>query len=233
MPKPRTHPIWRLSRKEFKKLAQDHNSIRSMLVAIGLTPAGHRYTTVKARMKEEGIDYDAFKKRMEETKPRKQGTDLRLVMVKDSTYPRSKLKPRLIREGVMEYLCQICGQGPEWKGHELVLVLDHINGVNNDHRKKNLRFLCPNCNSQTPTFCGRNHKKRGRTRSQCPVCKGPKTRQASSCWTCSKKRQRRVPRPNPAELRQLVQKYGRSEVGRRHGVTETTVRNWMKQINGD
>jgi hypothetical protein len=39
-----------------------------------------------------------------------------------------------------------------WQSKTLTLVLDHINGVNNDNRLKNLRFLCPNCNSQTKTF---------------------------------------------------------------------------------
>ena len=39
---------------------------------------------------------------------------------------------------------------------ELVLELDHINGVGDDHRLENLRLLCPNCHSQTETYCGRN-----------------------------------------------------------------------------
>lgn len=40
----------------------------------------------------------------------------------------------------------------------LVLQLDHINGKRNDNRIENLRLLCPNCHSQTPTFTGRNRK---------------------------------------------------------------------------
>lgn len=38
----------------------------------------------------------------------------------------------------------------------LTLQLDHINRVNNDHRLTNLRFLCPNCHSQTDTYAGKN-----------------------------------------------------------------------------
>jgi 5-methylcytosine-specific restriction endonuclease McrA len=37
--------------------------------------------------------------------------------------------------------------------------LDHINGVRDDHRLENLRMLCPNCHSQTPTYGGRNAKR--------------------------------------------------------------------------
>jgi hypothetical protein len=39
-----------------------------------------------------------------------------------------------------------------------VLELEHCNGVRNDHRIGNLKFLCPNCHSQTETFRGRNAK---------------------------------------------------------------------------
>jgi hypothetical protein len=41
----------------------------------------------------------------------------------------------------------------------VLLQLDHINGINNDNRVENLRFLCALCHSQTPTWCGKNMKK--------------------------------------------------------------------------
>ncbi len=43
----------------------------------------------------------------------------------------------------------------DWRGKRLVLHVDHVNGINNDNRLPNLRFLCPNCHSQTPTFGNR------------------------------------------------------------------------------
>ncbi len=46
-----------------------------------------------------------------------------------------------------------------WNNKEIVLQLEHINGVNNDNRPQNLCFLCPSCHSQTSTFTGRNSKK--------------------------------------------------------------------------
>jgi Zn finger protein HypA/HybF involved in hydrogenase expression len=84
---------------------------------------------------------------------------LELVMVENSTYSRGALKKRLIEDKVLEEQCAECEIPPAWNGKRLVLVLDHINGVNNDHRLENLRLLCPNCNSQTPTFAGRNVSK--------------------------------------------------------------------------
>ena len=41
----------------------------------------------------------------------------------------------------------------------MTLILDHINGINNDHRLENLRFVCPNCNIQLDTNCGKKNKK--------------------------------------------------------------------------
>jgi hypothetical protein len=43
-----------------------------------------------------------------------------------------------------------------WRGAPLTMILDHINGVNSDNRPENLRWVCPNCNSQLPTYGGRN-----------------------------------------------------------------------------
>ena len=39
--------------------------------------------------------------------------------------------------------------------------LDHINGINDDNRLENLRFLCPNCHSLTDTYCGKSNKSEG------------------------------------------------------------------------
>lgn len=81
------------------------------------------------------------------------------IFVKDSTYTNTKcLKEKLVRENKIEYKCSICENEGKWKNKELKLQLDHINGVNNDNRVENLRFLCPNCHSQTSTFCSKNKK---------------------------------------------------------------------------
>lgn len=79
-----------------------------------------------------------------------------VMMVENSDYRRSALRRRLIKEKILPYECAICQLEPRWKGKSLSFVLDHINGTHNDHRKENLRWLCPNCNSQTDTFSGRN-----------------------------------------------------------------------------
>ena len=34
--------------------------------------------------------------------------------------------------------------------------MDHINGRASDNRRENLRLICPNCDSQLPTYKSRN-----------------------------------------------------------------------------
>lgn len=74
---------------------------------------------------------------------------------KHPQYHTGKLKARLIKEQVIENKCVGCGIS-EWNAKPITLQLDHINGNSSDHRLENLRLLCPNCHSQTDTWCGKN-----------------------------------------------------------------------------
>lgn len=58
--------------------------------------------------------------------------------------------------------CALCGCPTTWQGADLRLVLDHVDGDSTNNRRDNLRLVCPNCDSQLPTFKARN---RGRGRA--------------------------------------------------------------------
>src|SRR5690242_509190 len=81
---------------------------------------------------------------------------LSALLVLDNNGPPKAIKARLIREKILPYRCAICANEGIWNGAPLVLHLDHINGNSRDDRLENLRFLCPNCHTQTSTYCGRN-----------------------------------------------------------------------------
>lgn len=61
-------------------------------------------------------------------------------------------------------ICQICGlRGNSWMGKPITLIVDHIDGKADNNSISNLRLVCPNCDSQLPTFKGRNKGNSSRT----------------------------------------------------------------------
>ena len=71
-----------------------------------------------------------------------------------NSYRRRLIRRAMIKTGI-EKLCAICGNS-QWFGKKLPLDLDHIDGNPKNNTIDNLRLLCPNCHSITPTWRGRN-----------------------------------------------------------------------------
>jgi hypothetical protein len=86
-----------------------------------------------------------------QTRPQAMPIDALLIGPRD----RGHLKRRLLRLGLKQDRCEICGLS-EWRGAPLSLALHHVNGDGHDNRLENLQILCPNCHSQTDNFAGRN-----------------------------------------------------------------------------
>jgi hypothetical protein len=81
------------------------------------------------------------------------------IFTEHSNASSAYVRSLVIKLNLFPYVCSICNMEPVWQGSRLQLQLDHINGIRTDQRLENLRWMCPNCHSQTDTFCGKNKKK--------------------------------------------------------------------------
>jgi len=83
---------------------------------------------------------------------------------------RGRPKPCNLKQLLLEigrrYVCAECGQEPVHNGKPLTLPVDHIDGDNTNQLPENLRFLCPNCHAQTPTYGWKNRKTHGRKKCE-------------------------------------------------------------------
>ena len=139
-----------LSDGEFIELINNSSCISDVLKKLGYSTNGNSWGNqiVKERMIKLNLTFT--KKNLNYGKNNSTLT-LDQILTKDSEYNRTKLKERLIKEGLKEYKCECCGIS-EWNGKYISLQLHHINGIHNDNRLSNLQLLCPNCHSQTENF---------------------------------------------------------------------------------
>ncbi len=228
MGRKRTGILWTLDIEVLRTIVQQSNSLAGVLRHFALPSHGCNYHKLKARLKEEGIDYSHIVMGNDSNKGRKFDIPQRSieeVMVRHSKCGRTSLRRRLIRDKIIPYECQICNLSPIWNHKKLSLVLDHINGINNDHRKENLRFLCPNCNSQTNTFAGRNARKK----QYCLQCGKPIHRKSKRCPDCRAFDRRKVSWPEKEELQKMLWETPTSQIARRYGVSDKAIEKWVKK----
>lgn len=141
------------SDEEFKKLVAQSYTIKEVCLALGYNNThGNTNKLFYQRCKELGIDYSHF------NPYKNHGGIVRTkenVFCVDSTADQETTRRWYKKGEYTPYICAICGINT-WNNRPLILRLDHINGHNKDNRLENLRWLCPNCDSQTDTYCGRN-----------------------------------------------------------------------------
>lgn len=142
------------SLNEVEKAIKTSTCMTEVLRTLGLSEVGGNATTIKRIIKQHNFSIDHFDNSSRH-KNHKQIIKSE-VLVEDSKIARSVLRSLILRENLIPYQCDVC-KIDKWKGKSLVLDLDHKNGIRTDNRITNLRFLCPNCHSQTPTFRGRNN----------------------------------------------------------------------------
>jgi hypothetical protein len=224
---------WKM--ENLKQIIEESHTQSEVLVKMGLSTIGSNHKTLLNYIELYNLNISHFNKNINKQKNNSYLTTD--ILIKNSPYKStSTLKERLYKEGLKERMCEKCGQGEEWYGEHMSLILDHINGINNDNRIENLRIVCPNCNATLPTHCRGNLLKIKKEKTQkilkLNYCNCGKIIDinANKCKKCYQLSRRKTNRPPYDQLLKEVKETNYCAVGRKYGVSDTTIRKWLKYM---
>lgn len=232
------------TKKEFQKdyielikvKCGESNSYYDLMKNLNLAISGSTHKTLKTIISRNNIDVKHFKGNAWNKFNFKNNIDV--FLVKDKITDSSFLKKRLIQENILKNECSRCGIN-NWLGEVLSLHLDHINGEHSDNRIENLRLLCPNCHSLTPTYCVGNRKSKKSITLFNNLCKcgkniKRKSKQCLSCYHESTKGKEKlfcrkiINRPSKEQLLEDLRTMSYVSVGKKYGVSDNAIRKWLK-----
>ena len=209
-----------MGENEIIKIIRKSINKHQALIKLGWDTRTVGYRKLNEFISTNGVDISHFETRSQQMKRQNLTFSKKIslvdILVSGSTYKNTTtLKERLYNEGLKKRECEKCGQDEWWNGEKLSLILDHINGVHNDNRFKNLRILCPNCNATLPTHCGKNAKRIKKERKKRDNIKISEI-------------QRKTERPSHKQLVDDVDCLGYSGTGRKYCVSDNAIRKWVK-----
>ena len=219
----------RYEKEHFTEILSISKTLSDAARRLGLNPSKGNRDTIKKYIRLYGINISHFEIRYRDGVENFNKKRLSDILVNNSTFSRTHLKNRLYEEGLKERKCELCGQGEDWIGRRMSLILDHINGDGFDNRLENLRIVCPNCNATLDTNCSKN-KTEYRNKideNKCVDCNVIIGRQSIRCSECDHIRQRKVERPSYEALSREVDELGYAGVGRKYNVSDKAVKKWI------
>ncbi|GIG57021.1 hypothetical protein Lfu02_13930 [Longispora fulva] len=152
------------TREMLEKAVAESVSVMGVMRALGIRLTGGSHAHLKRRITREGIDISHFTgSNHNRGKKSAYRLSARQILVQRGS-DQNRAKPEMLRRAMLEsgipHECATCGSLAEWQGRPLTLHVDHISANFADCRLENLRFLCPNCHSQTATYAGKGKRKR-------------------------------------------------------------------------
>ncbi len=140
------------TKEKLEDAASKATSIQGVArIVIGKSVGGTQHQHLKKMIKKYNIDTNHFLGYRHNlgisSNKRKSPEQIFIVGQRQKSF---LLRRALIESGV-EYKCVVCGIN-KWRDKELNLEVDHIDGNSIDNKIENLRFLCPNCHTQTSTY---------------------------------------------------------------------------------
>ena len=152
------------TRELLTPLVAESSSYAGVIRRLGMAQAGGTQSHLKRVVQKLGLDTSHFTGKVHNrgvSSPKRLNPEE--ILVRDrrrgAREKVEKLKRALHITGMLDQ-CKLCGIASEWNGKKLVLQVDHVDGDFLNNTRDNLRLLCPNCHSQTDTFCRPKRKLR-------------------------------------------------------------------------
>jgi hypothetical protein len=153
------------TRELLEPAVRGSTSYGQVIDKLGLRRGGGTQANLINRIRSYGLDTSHFVGQAHgKGKQSKHRIPAAEILVNNRTGRRehADLLRRAMTESGIPYECDLCGNDGTWLRMELRLQVDHRDGHELDNRIHNLRFLCPNCHSQTATFGSRNKSLRAK-----------------------------------------------------------------------
>lgn len=214
------------TKEELEKYVSESKSIASLFRKLKLSVTRSNVSKIKILLGIYGIDISTWSIPFD--KRRKLDYDnLNGVNLSSNT-----LRRLVLYHYKIPYVCKICKCEGMWLDKPITLEIHHKDGDRLNNSKENLVVLCPNCHSQTHTFCKPKSlpatSLRSKTKQHLCECGTLKDRGALSCRECYCKSMRKVARPNKEQLMEDIKTMSMVKVGKKYGVSDNAVRKWVK-----
>lgn len=213
--------------EELKEMVANSFSFKELERKIGYQciSGGRQNDIVRAVLDDNNIDYSHFY-----AVGSRERRTFENSFCQHSTASMNYIKRYIKDHQLLEYKCSICGLPPEWNGQPLVLTLDHINGDHTDNRIENLRYVCPNCDRQLPTFARKNNSYKEKPKRYCKECgQELKSETSALCPRCAGRHRRKADIPSREVLKEKIRNQSFLSIGKEYGVSDNAVRKWCKQ----
>lgn len=218
------------SSDEIKQIVELSNSYRDFARKIGYSHTCSGDTIKMLRQKLETYDTTHFGEFSQSIERAEEN-----IFITNSTASQKVLRTWYEKGNYSEYKCAICGQEPIWHGKPMTLILDHIDGINNNDILDNLRWVCPNCNSQLETTGSRNpNRKIFAKKFYCIDCGKEISKGSTRCIACESKSRTVALNDmivSREELKKLIRTKSFVQIGKDFGVSDNTIRKWCEKFN--